>query len=459
MSTASIPSSATPAMSAALLRKITRKLIPFLVIIYLVAYIDRSNVGIAKLSMQGDIGLSNAAYGLGAGLFFIGYFFFEVPSNLAIVRFGPRRWFARIMITWGVILMLTFLTQNDWSFYMFRFLLGAAEAGLMPGLIYYLANWFPFQHRARMIGLLMFGNPIAVIVGAPLSAWILDSTHGFLNLAGWQWMFILTGLPAVVLAFVLLAYLPDSPATAKWLSDEERSAVLASVAGSNAGTTEHGNPLKALKDKRVLFLSAFWLAFPVATLGLQLWLPTIVSNFESSKTLTGFITAIPYVFVILALWYWPRRSQRKGELYWHMALPALLGAVAFMLVGTTHNPFLQMGFITVAAVGLMAGQPILLSLPTKVLSASTLAVGIACVNSIGNLGGFIGPFAVGMITDATGSVLPAMYFLAAWLVYAAGMALVAKRVLGDRSPQELPAAVGVTVSPRGSTATSNSESR
>ncbi|MGV9799495.1 MFS transporter [Mycobacterium sp. NPDC003449] len=422
-----------PGLDRDLLRKITWRLIPFLVLIYLVAYIDRSNVGVAKLTMQPDLGLSNAAYGFGAGVFFIGYFLFEVPSNLMVVKFGARKWFARIMITWGLVLILTFLTTNEWMFYAFRFLLGAAEAGLMPGLIFYLASWFPFQHRSRMIGLLMFGNPMAVIIGAPVSGWIIDAMQGTLGLAGWQWMFILTGLPAVLLAFVVLKVLPDGPADARWLTPRERDQVLAAVAGSQAETTEHRNPLSALRDKRVLFLAAFWLAFPVATLGLQLWLPTIVSNFGTGNTMTGVITAIPYVFVVLALWYWPRRSQRKRELYWHMAIPPLLGAVAFLLIGTTTNPVIQMALITLAAVGLMAGQPILLSMPTKVLAASSMAVGIACVNSVGNLGGFIGPYAVGAITDAAGSTTPAMWFLAAWLVFAAIMALLSRRVLGDTS--------------------------
>lgn len=245
-------------------------------------------------------------------------------------------------------------------------------------------------------------------------------------------MFILTGLPAVVLAFVVLAVLPDGPSEAKWLTEDERSEVLAAVNVSQSKTTEHRNPLMALRDKRVLFLAAFWLAFPVATLGLQLWLPTIVSNFGTGNTMTGVITAIPYIFVVLALWYWPRRSQRKGELYWHMAIPPLIGALAFLLIGTTSNPVIQMALISVAAVGLMAGQPILLSLPTKVLAASSMAVGIACVNSVGNLGGFIGPYAVGAITESTGSMTPAMWFLAGWLIFAAAMALVARRVLGDK---------------------------
>lgn len=417
--------------SPELIRKITWRLLPFLIIVYLVAYIDRSNVGVAKLTMAPDTGLSDAAFGFGAGLFFVGYFFFEVPSNYFITRVGARRWFARIMITWGIVLTLTFLTQGNWSFYIFRFLLGAAEAGLMPGLIYYLSIWFPFRYRGRMIGLLMFGNPIAFIIGTPLSAWIIDVSHGLLGLAGWQWMFILTGMPAILLAFVLLWYLPDSPKTAKWLTERERSEILAAVAQSDAGKTEHSNPWGALKDKRVLFLSAFWLAFPVATLGLQLWLPTIVDKFGASLTATGFISAIPYVFVVLALWLWPRHSERTGEVYWHMAVPALIGAVAFVFVGATHNPFIQMTLITLAAVGLMAGQPILLSLPSKVLTAASMAIGIACVNSVGNLGGFIGPYGVGAIIDATGSVTSAMYFLAGWLVYAAGMALLARRVLGD----------------------------
>lgn len=433
-------------LSPALLRKLTLRLLPFLILIYLVAYIDRSNVGVAKLTMQDDINLSNSAYGLGAGLFFIGYFFFEVPSNVLITRVGPRRWIARIMVSWGIVVCLTFLVQGSWSFYVFRFLLGAAEAGLMPGLIYYLALWFPFQHRARMIGLLMFGNPIAVIVGAPLSAWIIDAADGWWDLAGWQWMFILTGLPAVVLAFVVLAILPDGPEQARWIDEDERQAVLAAVASSDKDTVSHGNPLSALKDHRVLFLSAFWFAFPVATLGLQLWLPSIVDSFGTSTTTTGFITAVPYVFVVAALWWWPRHAQQQDELYWHMAIPPVLGAVAFALVPLTPSPVAQMALITLAAVGLMAGQPILLSLPSKVLGAASMAVGIACVNSIGNVGGFVGPYMVGLITDATGSTDGAMYFLAGWLVYAAVMALVARRVLGDK-PSTRPTTTSRTTTP------------
>jgi MFS family permease len=395
----------SPATNAAF-RKLTLRLIPFLILIYFIAYVDRSNVAVAKLTLQADIGLSDAAYGLGAGLFFIGYFFFEVPSNLALARFGARRWITRIMITWGLIAMAFALTNNEITFYILRFLLGAAEAGLFPGLIYLLTQFYPANRRTAVFGFLIFGNPLASIIGAPLMGLIL-LMDGFGGLTGWQWVFIVTGAPAVALAFVVLRTLPDSPNHAKWLTDAEKQLINDELAKDAAtDVTPHGNPLRALKDKRILFMSALYIAFPIAGLGLGLWLPTIIADLGADNTT--------------------------------IAIPCLIGAAAFIgLVVLPSQPVVHLTLLCIATAGLLSSQPIALSLPSRVLTGAFFAVGIATINSIANVGGFIGPFVVGALKESTGDINASMLFLAGVLVFAAVMALIARRIYEPRPDNKI----------------------
>lgn len=414
-------------------RKVTWRLIPFLILIYFIAYVDRSNVAVAKLTLQADIGISDAAYGFGAGLFFLGYFFFEVPSNLLLTRFGARRWITRIMITWGIIAMAFALTNSEIVFYVLRFLLGAAEAGLFPGLIYYLTQWYPAKRRTAAFGMLIFGNPLASIIGAPLMGVIL-LMNGTLGLTGWQWVFILTGLPAVVLSFFVLALLPDTPGDAKWLTPEEKRVITAELAADAAtDTTPHGNPLRALKDRRILFMSALYIAFPIAGLGLGLWLPTIIADLGADNTTAAVLSAIPYVCAMVGLILLPRYAEKHNQRYWTIAISCLVGALGFVgLVVLPAVPWVHLTLLCVATVGLMSSQPIALSLPSRVLTGAFFAVGIACINSIANVGGFIGPYVVGALKDATGNIHASMLFLAAVLVYAAIMAIIARRIYEPR---------------------------
>lgn len=413
----------------AVFRKVTLRLIPFLILIYFIAYVDRSNVAVAKLTLQADLGLSDAAYGFGAGLFFIGYFFFEVPSNLALAKFGARRWITRIMITWGLIAMAFALVNGEVMFYVLRFLLGAAEAGLFPGLIYFLTQWYGSKRRTAVFGYLIFGNPLASIIGAPLMGLIL-LMNNVGGLTGWQWVFIITGAPAVILAFVVLKYLPDSPNDAKWLTDQEKAVVNAELAEDAAiDQTPHGNPLRALKDKRILFMSALYIAFPIAGLGLGLWLPTIIADLGADNTTASFLTAIPYICAMVGLIVLPKLAEKTNQRYWIIAGSCLVGALAFVgLVVVPEQPVVHLILLCVATAGLLSSQPIALSLPSRILTGAFFAVGIACINSIANVGGFIGPFVVGALKESTGSIDASMLFLAGVLVYAAIMALLARRI-------------------------------
>ncbi|AET93913.1 major facilitator transporter (plasmid) [Burkholderia sp. YI23] len=409
---------------------LVRKLLPFLALIYVVAYIDRTVVGFAKLHMNAAVGLSDAAYGLGAGLFFIGYFLCEVPSNLALERFGVRVWFARILATWGVITMAMALTRGPMSFYALRFLLGAAEAGLYPGILYYFTKWFPLRQRARIIGLLMLAQPISGIVTGPVAGWLL-STHGVFGMSNWQTLFVVSGLPAVLLALPTLRVLPESPAHARWLAPADRAWIERKLAEDRAAYAlkAHGNPLAALKDGRVLLLALLFLPFPLAIYGLSLWLPTIIKSFGVTDSMTGLLSAVPYLFAVVGLCIVPRHSDRKRERYGHIVAVTSFGAL--MLAGSAWagSAPLQFAFICLAAFSLYAIQPVVWALPGQFLTGASAAVGIATINSIGNLGGYFGPAGIGFIKDRTGHLADGLYFLAAMLFVAVVVTFVVRRAL------------------------------
>lgn len=427
------PASADASEEQRIVGMLTRKLMPFLALIYVVAYIDRSVVGFAKLHMNAAVGIGDAAYGLGAGLFFIGYFLCEVPSNLALERFGARRWFARILFTWGVITMAMALVSGPVSFYVLRFLLGAAEAGLYPGILYFLTKWFPMRHRARIVGLLVLAQPVALIITGPLAGWLL-SVPGLFGMSNWQTLFVVSGLPATLLCVPTLRILPESPAHARWLPAADRAWIERELAADQAAYAlkSHGSPLKALKDVRVLLLSLLFLPFPLSIYGLSLWLPTIIKQFGVSDIATGLLSAVPYLFAVVGLYLVPRHSDRTGERYWHIAILSALAALGMAASAWVQTPALQLGSLCLFAFSAYAIQAVLWTLPGQFLTGTSAAVGIATINSLSNLGGYLGPYGMGILKNATGSLSAGLYFLAAALAFAVVMTFIVRAVLGAR---------------------------
>ncbi|WP_246794771.1 MFS transporter [Burkholderia perseverans] len=409
---------------------ISRRLVPFLALIYVVAYVDRTVVGFAKLHMNAAVGLSDAAYGLGAGLFFVGYFLCEVPSNLALSRYGARVWFARILFTWGLITMAMAWVSGPHSFYALRFLLGAAEAGLFPGILYFLTQWFPMRHRAGVIGLLVLAQPVAGIVTGPLAGALLE-THGLFGLANWQLLFIATGLPAVLLSVPTLRVLPESPAQARWLGDHERRWIERELAADQRSHAldPHRSALSALKDRRVLLLAALYLPFPISIYGLSLWLPTIIKGFGVGDATAGWLSAIPYLFAVAGLLIVPRHSDRRRERYGHIVVVTTAGGLTLAASAWVHAPALQLLLLSLTAFSLYSIQTVVWALPGEFLSGPSAAVGIATINSLANLGGYFGPYGVGVIKDATGSLAAGLYFLAATLLFAVLMTFVVRAAL------------------------------
>lgn len=415
-----------------LISKIVWRLMPFLGILYLIAYIDRQNVSYAKLEMVDALGISEYAYGLGASLFFIGYFLFEVPSNLFLNRFGASRWFARIMITWGIVTIALAYTQNAVMFYILRFLLGVAEAGFFPGVLFLLTLWFPKDYRGRMVGLFMIFSALANAVGAPIGGMLLD-LDGLFGHAGWQWVFLATGVPAVVAGIVTFFYLDDTPEQAKFLSGDEKRWLHDRLARENSGMEEHAdNGFKALVNPRVLLMALCYVGFPLAAYGLSYWLPTIVKGFGVSNTANGFINIIPWLVVALALWFVPNAADRSDRKTLYIVGPAFIGATCLAMSVLATSPVLQFTFLCVAAAGIFAGQPVFWSLPSRFLKGAGAAAGIAAINSVGNLGGFVAQNVVPWIKDSTGSDILPMMFLAVCLATAGVLVIIVGRMMAAR---------------------------
>jgi MFS family permease len=396
------------------LRRITRHLMPLFCLMYLIAYIDRQNVAFAKLQMVHDLGLSEAAYGLGASLFFIGYFLFEAPSNVILARVGARLWFARIMGGWGLVTIALGFTQTAAMFYVLRFLLGVMEAGFFPGVLYVLTLWYPQAHRARMVGAFMIASAVANAVGSLVGGALLD-LNGVFGLAGWRWVFLATGVPAVLLTPYVLWKLPSHPDQARFLDPQHRAWLAESLRTAEADGTE-GSPWRALLDRRVAVLAALYIAMPLGAYGLSYWLPTIVKGFGASNIENGLLNILPWAVVALALWWVPRHAAKHGASRWHIAGPVLIGAaclVASVVVPTASAKFIA---LCLAAAAIFSGQPVFWSVPQRLLRGPEAAAGLAAINSIGNLGGFIAQNAVPAIHDATGSNLAPMFFLAVCLL-------------------------------------------
>ncbi len=417
--------------------KVTRRLIPFMFLLYIVAFLDRVNVGFAALQMNEDLGFSEAVYGLGAGIFFVGYFLFEVPSNLILERIGARVWIARIMITWGIISMAMFLVQGPVSFYVLRFLLGIAEAGFFPGMILYLTYWFPARERARGVALFMTAVPIAGVIGSPLSGALL-TLDGLVGLAGWQILFLVEGLPAVILGFVVLFYLPDGPNDARWLDPEERGWLQEVLEREDRIKANHGEytARQALTNGRVWLLCAIYFGIVTSLYGVTLWLPLIIEDFSGLGEFgVGLLGAVPYVAGAVGMVLFARRSDATGERRWHVAVAAFIASAGLVLTGLVGTvPALEMAALTLAALGIYSTLATFWSLPTAFLSGTAAAAGIALVNSFGNLGGFVGPYVVGRLSDTTGSYYTGLLLLAA-LVLVAGLLTLAVR--HERSLEEV----------------------
>ncbi|WP_341989873.1 MFS transporter [Azorhizobium sp. AG788] len=414
-------------------RKVARRLIPLMMVLYLVSFLDRVNVGFAALTMNADLDFSPAVYGFGASIFFLGYFLFEVPSNLIMEKVGARLWICRIMVTWGLLSAATAFVTGPTSFYVVRFLLGVAEAGFLPGMILYLGYWFPLAIRGRTIALFMAAVPIASAVGAPLSGMVLQ-THGFLGLAGWQWLFLIEGIPACLLGIVVLIFLPDGPQQARWLSGAEKQAIaarLAADAATDDASTRHAMG-PALRDPRVIGLGLIYFGLVMGLYGVGLWLPQMVQARGYAPGAIGWILVLPYALSAVAMLAWGRHSDRTGERVWHVAGPLLLGGVG--LVASIHagSDLLALGAITVASMGIYATLGPFWTLPPLFLRGTAAAAGIALINAIGNLGGVAGPYVVGLLRQASGGYGSGLEVLALALLLAGVLALALGRVLVRR---------------------------
>lgn len=414
-------------------RRVTRRLIPFLFTCYIAAYLDRVNVGFAKLQMLGDLGMSETAYGIGAGIFFIGYFLFEVPSNLILHRVGARVWIARIMITWGVLSMAMMFVTGTWSFFVLRFLLGVAEAGFFPGIVFYLTRWYPAEYRGRIMALFMTAVAVSGVVGGPVSGWILDGMAGANGWAGWQWLFLLEGVPAVLLGVATLYFLDERIADARWLSGEEKRVLESRLAREQAGRHEHPSVLATLADRRVLLLAGLYFMSILGLYGLAFWLPQLIKSLGVAEAWrVGLLSAIPYAVATVAMVAVGRHSDRTGERRWHLVACALVGAVGLVGAGLFRgNQVLAMVAFSVATAGILSLAPLFWTIPTSFLRGVSAAAGIAAINSVGNLAGFLSPYMIGVVVDATREATMGLYALAGSLVVAAGLAVVAT---GMRAP-------------------------
>ncbi|OCP15010.1 MFS transporter [Ensifer sp. LC163] len=398
--------------------KVFWRIVPFLMLCYVVAYLDRVNVGFAKLQMSSELGLSEAAYGIGAGIFFIGYFLFEVPSNIIMNKVGARVWIARIMVTWGIISAAFMFTSSEAVFYVLRFLLGVAEAGFFPGIILYLTAWYPAHRRGRIITTFMSAIPISAIFGNPLSGLLMDSFHGTHGLSGWQWMFLIEAIPAILFGVVTFFYLDDTIRDAKWLNEDEKRVLAANIEAENRAKASSPHSIAGtLTDRRVWLMCFIYFCFVLGQYGLNFWMPSIVKASGVSGNLNiGLISAIPYICTFVAMLVLGRSADRLRERRWHLVIPALIAAGGFVAATTATSTTVSIVCLSLAAAGAISCAPLFWSLPTAFLAGTGAAAGIAWINSVGNLAGFLGPFLVGYLKDLTGSNSAGMYLLAAALV-------------------------------------------
>jgi ACS family tartrate transporter-like MFS transporter len=393
---------------------VSRRLLPFLIVCYFVAYLDRVNVGFASLTMNKDLGISATAYGLGAGIFFLTYFVFEVPSNLLLEKFGARKWIARIMFTWGLLSGAMAFIGGEAGFYAVRLLLGAAEAGFFPGIIFYLTLWFPASYRARIVSMFMAAIPLSSVVGAPVSGALLGM-DGVAGLRGWQWLFILEAVPALILSVFTFFYLTDNPAQAHWLKADERDWLTARLDMERRAREKvrHYSVVQALMNPRVLAIALVYFGAVAVNYGLSFFLPQIVKAFGLTNLETGFVTLIPYAIGAVGMIYWGLRSDKEGERKRHLIVALFLAAAGIAASAFADNPYLKMLLVSLGSFGVFAALPLIWTLPTAFLSGAAAAGGIAAINALGNLSGFLGPYVVGYIKDRTGSFTGGLLAIAA----------------------------------------------
>ncbi|RVU72933.1 MFS transporter [Pantoea dispersa] len=405
--------------TASIYRKITWKLIPFLCLCYLAAYLDRINIGLAKLQMASDLALSETAFGLGAGLFFVGYILFEVPSNLILQRVGAKIWIARIMITWGLLSTATLLVQTPTQFYIIRFFLGAAEAGFLPGVLFYLTKWFPSWRRSRIIALFMIGLPLSSLIGGPLSGWIMGHFHEVYGMRGWQWLFLLEGLPSVLLGVLTFWLLPNSVESASWLSSSEKQAVLRELARDEGDAKGLKHSLRdGLLNIRVVMLGGIDFSILLSAYAMGFWMPTFIKNAGTTDiTIIGYLTAIPSLAALIGMLAIGASSDRLRERRWHIIVPFIIGAAA---MGTStffaHNVAMTVLLFSIAQAMIIGAVPVFFSLPATFLKGTAAAAGFALACSIANIAGLVSNSVMGVALDLTGSSNGALWFFAVCLL-------------------------------------------
>lgn len=406
-------------------RKIAFRLMPFLMLCYFCAYLDRVNVGFAKLQMMSDLQFSEAVYGLGAGIFFIGYFLCEVPSNIVLHKVGARRWIARIMITWGILSGCFAFVQTEWQFYTLRFLLGVAEAGLAPGLLLYLTYWFPSYRRARMTVLWFIAIPISGMIGGPLSGLIMDRMSGVHGWFGWQWMFVIEAIPTVIVGLLVLAVLKDSVQDANWLTQDEKNLVKQELAQDNQHKEGHASVKEFVADKRLWLLASIYFCVVMGQYAITFWLPTLIRNSGISDNWhIGLLTSLPYMCAIVVMILAGRSGDHFQERRWHLIIPMCAGAIALTFATLfASNLTLSLICLCIAASGVLTASSLFWMLPTNFLGGVSAAAGIAAVNSFANLAGFCSPYLIGWVTTNTGSNAIGMFLITAVLIFGASLVL------------------------------------
>jgi D-galactonate transporter len=411
-------------------RKVTRRLIPFLFLCYILSYVDRVNVSFAKLEMQQDLGMSDTVFGAGMGIFFIGYFFFEVPSNMILRRIGARRWIGPLMIVWGFVSSSFMFARTPVLFYLLRFLLGIVESGFFPGVVLYLTFWYPGRYRAKMVAAFMSAIALAGAFGSPLSGWIMSSMVGVGDLAGWQWLFLLEGVPSILCGTVALFYLVDGPETATWLTPEQQSLLVTRLREDEKFKQDQGLRHHTLRDvfrsRTVWQLCLVYFGIIMGNYFISFWMPQLIKDtFATDPWHIGMISVLPWGFGAVVMIFWGHHSDATGERRWHFALACLLAAVFFIVSGIQGlSPVFALAALALATAGVMAGMSTFWALPTAILSGTAAAAGIAWINSLGNLAGFVSPYVTGWIRDTTHNPMYAVLVLAASCVMSAVLVLV-----------------------------------
>ncbi|MEW7313965.1 MFS transporter [Buttiauxella gaviniae] len=406
------------------LKKITWRIVPFVMFAYFIAFFDRINIGFAALTMNEDLGFSSTVFGIGAGMFFIGYFLTDIPSNIILQKVGPRIWLARIMISWGAIAACMMFVETATGFYILRFLLGVAEAGFFSGIILYLSTWFPIKRRAQVIAFFMAAAPISSMLGSPLAGTIL-SLHGAFGLKGWQLMFMLDAAAAILLGIFTFFYLNDKPEKNRWLSQKETDWLIATLAQERSGQGEQvkSSIWKGLTDPRVLTLAVVYFGTSAGLYSLNIWSPQFIKSFGLTTFQIGFVNAIPAALSIIAMILWARHSDKTKERTWHVVSACLLACVGFIVAGSVHSLPLAIFALILANIGISSCKPPLWSIPSLFLNGPAAAAGLAAINSIGNLGGFAGPAVIGWLKETTGDFSLALYCVAGMLMISALLTL------------------------------------